>query len=234
MLVAALAALTLSASPTNADLAEFIDSLEIGPADHFVAFDNGGKYRAEQLDANKGKAAELKGHWSIKDDVVTVKLSACAGPQCKDLKKDYTAKVQLAAERALLIESTAPGVLLESGSYYCHYQGCEKRLGVELSSKDAKSRTMNYLLDALIDQNRSRNTTVVWWGPKMTTDAGKTRIEYCTREADKAKAGAAQVASDLAALPWIGKLDVAPSSEKGCLWDVRVFVADGVTPPAGR
>ena len=143
----------------------------------------------------------------LKDDVVSVKLSSCAGPLCKDLKKDYTARIELAAERALLVESTAPGILFESGSYYCHYQGCEKRLGVMLVAKDAKMRTMNYLVDYLIDQNRPRKVTVVWAGKRLAADAGKTRIEYCSRELEKAKKGAQLVADDLAAIPWIGKLE---------------------------
>jgi hypothetical protein len=228
MLAATLLALALTADP---NLPDFVDALEIGPADHFVAFDSGGKYRAEQLDAKRAKLAELRGRWTLKDDTVEVKLIGCTGPSCKDLKKDYRAHLELAADRALLIQSNAPGVLLESGAYYCHYQGCEKRIGVVLASKDAKPRTMNYLLDFLIDQNRPRNSTVVWW-KRQPGDAGKTRIEYCTREAEKAKAGAAQVAADLATLPWIGKLEPAASAEAGCLWDVRVVVADDVVPAA--
>jgi hypothetical protein len=31
-----------------------------------------------------------------------------------------------------------------------------------------------------------------------------------------------------------GKLAPTASAEKGCLWDVRVFVADDVAPPAKR
>src|SRR4051812_40752651 len=108
MLPLALLSLALSANAGNPDLAEFVDSLEIGPADHFIAFDPGGKYRAEQLDAKKAKAAELRGTWTLKDDAVSVKVTKCTGPQCKELKKDYVAHLELAAERALLVDSNAP------------------------------------------------------------------------------------------------------------------------------
>jgi hypothetical protein len=229
VLTTVLLALTLCADPK---LADFVDGAEIGPTDHFIALDSFGKYRAEQLDAKGAKAAVMRGTWSLKEDVVSVKVSSCTGPLCKDLKKDYTARVELAAERALLVESTAPGILFESGSYYCHYQGCEKRLGVTIVGKDVKQRTLNYVVDHLIDQNRPRNITVVWAGRKLTTDAGKSRIEYCTREEEKAKKGAQLVADDLAALPWVGKLETSASAEKGCFWDVKVFLADSVAPPA--
>jgi hypothetical protein len=226
----ALLALTLGLPSVQ----EVIDGAEIGPAQHFVAFDSAGKYRSEQLDAKGGKAAVMRGTWTLKDDVVSVKLSSCTGPACKDLKKDYTARIEIAADRAMLVESTAPGALFESGSYYCHYQGCERRVGVELLSKAAKARAVNYLADVLIDKNKPRNQTVVWWGKRLTTEAGKTRIEYCAREEERAKKGAQQVAEDLATLSWIGKLEPAVSADKGCLWDVRVFVADEVIPPSQR
>ena len=74
-----------------------------------------------------------------------------------------------------------------SGSYYCRYQGCEKRTGVELLSKEAKARTMNWLLDFMIDKNRKRDVTVVWWGKKLQTDADK-RIKQWSAELEKAKA----------------------------------------------
>jgi hypothetical protein len=231
MLVQALLALTVCA---NTPLFDFLDSSEIGPEDHFIAFDCDGKYRAEQLDKKGAKVAVMRGTWALKDDVVSVKVTGCNGTACKELKKDWSARIALTAERAMVVESSAPGVLFESGSYYCHRQGCERRVGVVLLGKGVKPRTLNHLLDYLIDQNRPRNTTVVWVGKKLDGDAGKTRIEYCTREEERARKAAQVVADDLAALPWVGRLEPSASAEKGCLWDVRVFVADDVTPPSKR
>jgi hypothetical protein len=218
---------------------DFIEGAEVGTADAYVALESKGKYHAEKIDKAAGKTV-LKGTWKLADGTgkdegrlakVDVKIASCTGPACKELKKDYALDIELKAERAMTVKSTAPDPMFPSGSYYCRYQGCEKRTGVELLSKDAKPRTMNYLLDLLIDQNRKRDVTVVWWGRKLQTDAGKSRIEYCPRDTERAKKGAELVASDLATLPWIGKLDITETAEKDCLWDVRVYVGDDVLPP---
>lgn len=224
---------------------DFIEGSEIGTADQFVAFESHGRYHAEKVDKKAGNTT-LKGTWSIsepqgkdpstnleqKTGKVTVKVASCKGPNCKALQKDYTADIEQTAERAMVVRASAADAMFASGSYYCHYQGCEKRIGVEMLSKDAKARTMNYLLDFMIDQNRKRDVTVVWWGKKQKTDVGKTRIEWCSRESERAKKGAELVQADLATLPWLGSLEVSESAEKDCLWDVRLYVADDVMPPA--
>ena len=218
----------LAATPSAQDL---IDGSEIGNADGYVAFESQGKYHAEKVDKAKGNTV-LRGAWTIKADVIEVKLSSCKGPACKELNKPYKAEVSAAAERALLVRAIPSDAMLPSGSYYCHYLGCEKRVGVELSSKNAKAKSVNFVLDTLIDKNKGRNSTIVWWGRKLAADVKKSYLEYCPREAERAKKGAEEVAADLATLPWVGKLEPSPSAEPDCLWDVRVFLADDLTPPA--
>ncbi len=216
---------------------DFIEGAEVGTAEAYVALESKGKYHAEKVDKAKGNTV-LKGNWKLKEAPpdsktghVDIKVATCAGPACKDLKKDYALDVELQAERAMTVKSTPPDSMFPSGSYYCRYQGCEKRTGVEILSKDAKPRSMNYVLDFLIDQNRKRDVTVVWWGKKLSGDAGKTRIEYCARE-ERGKKGAELVAQDLATLAWLGKIDApVESADKECLWDVRVYVADDALVP---
>ncbi len=218
----------LAAVPTAQDL---IDGAEIGNADGYVAFESHGKYHAERTDKAKGPTV-VKGSWTLTDGVVEVKLASCKGPACKEINKPYKAEVTAVAERALLVKAIPTEAMLPSGSYYCHYLGCEKRVGVELLTKNAKANGVNFVLDTLIDKNKARNSTIVWWGRKLADDVKKGRIEYCPREEERAKKGAEEAASDLATLPWVGKLDVAMTAEKDCLWDVRVFLADDLTPPA--
>lgn len=210
---------------------EFLDGAEIGDATHSVYFQSHGKYSAEHVDKSAGNS-ELKGSWSMNGDVVEAKPKSCKGPACKSLEKPYKARVTVVADRAMVVKSEPDDAMLETGSYYCHYQGCEKRVGVELVSKSAKAVAVNYACDHLIDKNRARNSTVVWWGERMPDAIAKSRIEYCTREPERAKAGAAQVSADLAELPWIGKLEPTASGVKDCLWDVRVYIADDAAPPA--
>src|SRR6185436_11917772 len=214
---------------------DFIEGAEVGTAEAYVALESKGKYHAEKIDKVAGKTV-LKGTWKMKDTGagikengldqklghVDIKIASCTGPACKELKKDYALDVELLAERAMTVRSTPPDSMFPSGSYYCRYQGCEKRTGVELLAKDAKPRAMNWILDFLIDKNRKRDVTVVWWGPKLQTDAGKTRIEWCNRDAERGKKGAELVAGDLAELGWLGKIDPpVETKEKDCLFDVR-------------
>ncbi|MBK7858773.1 MAG: hypothetical protein IPJ65_09165 [Archangiaceae bacterium] len=235
----------LVASLLAVSVQDFVEGAEVGTAEAYVALESKGKYHAEKIDKAAGKTV-LKGTWKMKDTGagikengldqktgrVEVKIASCAGPACKELKKDYTLDVELQAERAMTVKSTPPDSMFPTGSYYCRYQGCEKRTGVELLSKEAKPRTMNWIVDFMIDKNRKRDVTVVWWGKKLTTDAGKTRIEYCPRDGERGKKGAELVAADLAELPWLGKIEApVETAEKDCLFDVRVYIADDVAAP---
>ena len=228
MLTALLLAV-VSATPNPEDL---IDGAEIGNADGFVAFESHGKYHAEKIDKAKGNTV-LRGTWLMSNEgVIDAKPTTCKGPACAALNKPYKAEVQAVAERGLLVKSVPADTMFPTGSYYCHYLGCEKRTGVELLSKGAKANAVNYVLDSLIDKNRKRDVTIVWWGKKLADDVKKSSIQYCTRELERAKKGADLVAGDLAELPWIGKLEISESPEKDCLWDVRVLLADEIAPPA--
>ncbi|MFL5318538.1 MAG: hypothetical protein ACJ790_02705, partial [Myxococcaceae bacterium] len=155
------------------------------------------------------------------------------GPACAALGKGFRAQVDLVAERAMTVKS-APNNPLSSGSYYCHYQGCEKRTGVELVTHAGRPVVMKYLVDFLIDKNRSRDVTVVWWGKKIDEKVPTSHVSYCEREGDRGKKGAEQVAKDLGELPWLGKLEPKQDPDKNCLYDVRVFVADDASLPAKR
>lgn len=210
---------------------DFLEGAEIGDANGYVALETGGKYHAEKSDKATGKTV-VKGSWALKGDTFWVKAITCTGPACKDAKKDFQAQVAVVAERAMVVKSTPANSMLPSGSYYCRFQGCEKRFGVELLSKGAKALTMNYLLDYLIDKNRKRDVTVVWWGKKLQSEAGKTRIETCAREPERSAKAAALVAADLAELPWFGNVETVVSAEKDCAFDVRVYVADDTALPA--
>ncbi len=223
VLIAALAAV-----PNAQDL---IDGAEIGNADGYVAFESHGKYHAEKIDKAKGNTV-LKGSWKLTQDLVEVKIATCKGPACTELNKPYKAQVSAAAERALLVKAIPADSMLPSGSYYCHYLGCEKRIGVELLSKNAKAMSVNFVLDTLIDKNKGRNSTIVWWGRKLADEVKVSRVEYCGRDEERAKKGAMEAVADLATLTWVGTLAPTPSPEKDCLWDVRVYLADGLTPPA--
>ena len=201
----------LSATPQD-----FMEGAEIGDATRYVAFESKGKYHAEKNGKdNKGPKTVLKGTWAFtSDSVLEVKTGSCAGPECKALSHPYKAEVNVVAERAMTLQSTPEEAMLPSGSYYCRFQGCEQRTGVELKSKNVRAATVNYVTDFLIDKNRKRDATVVWWGKKMQEEAGKSRIETCGRDPERAKKGAELVQGDLAELPWLGKLEIGPTAEK--------------------
>jgi len=213
---------------------DHLDGTEIGDANHSITFESGGKYTAETEGKDKTSA---KGTWAVTGDSVEVKVASCKGPQCATVGKGFKADVVLVAERAMTVHSNPPDGPLSSGSYYCHYGACEKRVGVLLVTHGARAPVMKYLLDHLIDRNVASggSKTVVWWSSKRLADkVPATTITYCAREGDRAKQGAEQVARDLAELAAIGKLTPAPSADKDCLWDVQVTVGDDTPQPAKK
>ena len=219
------AAVLLSATPQD-----FLEGAEIGDATHYVAFESGGNYHGEKTE--KGAKTVLKGKWVFTgDEMVEVKQTSCTGKECKALQHPYKVELKVDAERAMTLKTIPDEPLLKSGSYYCRFQGCEQRVGVELRSKHAVASAMNYILDYSIDKNRKRDVTVVWWAKKMQEDAGASRIETCARDPERAKKGAELLQADLAELPWVGKLEIKPLEDKECLWDVRVTIADTVVAP---
>jgi hypothetical protein len=223
----------LLATVLGISLQDHLDATEIGDANLTIAFETGGKYRLETEGKDKTQA---KGTWAVQGDSVEVKVASCKGPACATLGKSFKADVSLVAERAMLVRSDPPDGPLKSGSYYCHYGGCEKRLGVQLVAHGARAPVMKYLLDLLIDRNVAAggSKTVVWWGKRLAEKAAATELTYCARDGERAKQGAEQVAKDLAALPWIGALTPKPSADKDCLYDVQLVVKDDAELPAKK
>jgi hypothetical protein len=226
-MLTALLTLSLSQLPTPIEL---IDNAEIGDATQYIQLRSKGAYEGQLVNKAKGNTI-VNGTWKMNGDTVEVKLSGCKGPSCKDAKKDYTAKVTIAAARAMLLQSTAPAPFFQSGSYYCHYLGCEPRTGVEILSKGANLRAMHAVEDHLIGKNRGRDLTVVWIGQRTETDTTKSRVELCGRDLEKAKKGLETLKADLAEAPWFGDITVVEEPAKDCLWDVRLFVRDDLHPP---
>ncbi len=160
-----------------------------------------------------------------------MKISSCKGPACGDLGKSYQAELQIVAERAMTVKSTWEKGPLSSGSYYCRFQGCEKRTGVAIHTSGARANVMRYLVDFLVDKNRARDVTVVWWGTKLEAPQPRSTLTWCQRDPERGKAGAEMVAKDLAELPWLGTIQ-PQAGEKDCAYDVLLVVGDGVQLPA--
>ncbi|PZR04174.1 MAG: hypothetical protein DI536_34800 [Archangium gephyra] len=226
-MLTALLTLTLTQLPTAND---FLDNSESGDAFQSVQLRSHGVYEGTSIDKAKGNTVTT-GKWSIKDDTLEVKVSGCKGPLCKEQKKDWTAKVSVVAPRAMLLDSTAPRPLLQSGAYYCHYLGCEPRIGTEILSKSANLKSLHAVEDHLIGKNRGRDATVVYIGQRPDSDTAKSRVELCGRDLEKAKKGLELLKADLADAPWFGEYTVVEAPAKDCLWDVRLFVRDDVQPP---
>lgn len=229
-MLTALLTLTLTQLPTPLD---FLDNSESGDALQSTQLRSHGVYEGTAIDKAKGNTVTT-GNWVIKDDTLEVKVTGCKGPLCKEQKKDWTAKVAVVAGRAMTVNSTAPKPLFQSGAYYCHYLGCEPRVGVEILSKGANLKALHAVEDHLIGHNVGRNTTVVWIGQRTDTDTAKSRIEVCGRDAEKAKKGLESLKADLADAEWIGEYTVVEAPQTDCLWDVRFFVRDDVAPPIKR
>lgn len=227
-MLTALLTLSLTQLPTPFD---FIDNAEIGDAQQYIQLRSRGHYEGQLVDKTKGNTI-VSGSWKMNGDTIEVKATGCKGPQCPAVKKDYTAKVLVEAARAMTLTSTAPAPFFPSGSYYCHYLGCEKRHGVEVLSKAANHRVLHVVEDKLIEKNHGRNTTVVWIGERPTTgDGSKSRIETCGREPERAKQALETLKADIAGLDWLGEVTVVETPAKDCNWDVRLYVKDDAQAP---
>ncbi|HZN93869.1 MAG TPA: hypothetical protein VFB81_14255 [Myxococcales bacterium] len=224
----------LLATALGISVQDHLDGAEIGDANLTIAFESGGKYRAETEGAKEKTVA--RGTWAVQGEVLEVKVSSCKGPACDKLGKGYKAGVSMVSDRAMTVRTSAPDSPLGSGSYYCHYGACEKRVGVMLVTHSAKAPVMKYLLDFLIDKNvgRGGSGTVVWWGKRMPDKAPGTELTYCTRDEDHSKKGAELVARDLAELAWLGVPAPKASATKDCLYDVQLVVKDDAELPAKR
>lgn len=226
-MLTALLTLSLSQLPTPID---FLDNSEIGDANQYIQLRSKGVFEGTSLDKAKGNTV-TSGKWSISGDTLEVKVTGCKGPLCKEQKKDWSTKVAVVAARAMTINSTAPRPLFQSGSYYCHYLGCEPRIGTEILSKGANLKALHAVEDHLIGKNRGRDATVVWIGQRTETDTAKSRIEICGRDLEKSKKGLELLKADLADAAWVGEYTVVEAPKTDCQWDVRLFVRDDVAPP---
>ncbi len=227
-MLTALLALSLSQLPSPLD---FIDNTEIGDARQYIGLRSRGVYEGHLVDKARGETV-VSGSWKmVNADTLEVKATGCKGPACKDAKKDYTAKVSVAAARAMTLQSTAPAPFFPSGSYYCHYLGCEPRIGIEVLSKAANLKALHAVEDHLIERNKGRNSTVVWIGPRPEGETTRSRIEICGRDPVKAKAALEELKADLTTAAWFGEVTVVEAPAKDCLWDARLYVRDDVQPP---
>jgi hypothetical protein len=215
-------------SQGNQSVHDWLEGAEIGDREQSMTFASKGGYRAERHDTLGQTQAH--GAWKLNGGTLTVTVSTCKGPHCKTFRKSFTAEVAVVGERALTVDPTPSDVPFARGSYYCHHQGCEKRIGVRVMAHAAPSPAVRAVADRLIDHNVGRNTEVVWWAPRMEAPAEVSSLLYCPREAELAPKAAAMVVSDLAGLDWLGPL--TPGAASGdCLWDVQVTVGDSVAMP---
>ena len=97
MLTTALVALSLAQLPTAQD---FIDNTEIGDAKQYIGLRSRGVYEGHAIDKAKGDTV-VNGTWKLNGDSVEVKSTGCKGPACKELKKDWSVKIGVAAARAI-------------------------------------------------------------------------------------------------------------------------------------
>ena len=225
MTTAIMLALVLSTS-----VEDQLEGAEIGDANQYLVFGSGGKYSVEISDKKAGTTV-AKGTWAVSGEAVEVKYASCKGPACKELGPGYKADIGVVSDRAMTVKS--PDRVFSTGSYYCHYQGCEKRIGVMVVGHSARPLALKYVVDFLIDKNRGVNVTVVWHGKHTDEKAPATSVTWCQRDEARSKAGAEAVAKNLSELSsWLGKVEAKPSGDKECLWDVRVLVGDDAMPPA--
>ena len=233
-----------------------LEGAEIADGPLHLVFNPGGKYSAVKHDKAAGNTT-ADGTWAVTGDVLEVKVAECKGPACKEIGAGYKADVALVAERALTLRATPPEAPLASGSYYCRYQGCSRRYGVLVTAHDAKPIAVRYLVDFLIEKNRSRDVkthseralagsawvepadddkpseqTVVWQAAEPLADKqAVSKLTWCKRTEARGKKAAEQLAKDVGELPWMGRLIPTASNDTTCLWDVQLVVGDDVKVP---
>lgn len=223
-----LALLLLVLSAGNQSVHDRLEGAEIGDREQAMTFASDGRYRAERHDASG--QTQARGTWKLAGDRLTVTVASCKGPHCKTFGASYTAEVEVVGDRALTVDPSPRDVPFARGSYYCHHQGCEKRIGVVLAASRAPSPAVRQVEERLIEQNVNRNTAVVWWASRSETPAERTSVVYCTREGEAARKAAEAVVSDLVTMDWLGPLTAVPGTSD-CLWDVQVTVGDAVILP---
>lgn len=212
----------------NQNVHDWLEGAEIGDREQAMTFSSTGRYRAERRDAAGQSLAH--GSWKLSGTTLRVTVTSCKGPHCKTFGKSFRAEVQVVGERALTVDPTPADVPFARGSYYCHHQGCERRVGVRVVAHSAPTSLVQAVTDRLIARNVGRNTTVVWSTPALGTGLEHSSVEYCPAGGTLAQQGAQATAADLAGLDWLGPLNPAAATTN-CLWDVQVTVGDSVAPP---
>ena len=215
-------------SAGNQSVHDRLEGAEVGDREQAMTFASDGRYRAERRDA--AGQTQARGIWKLAGGLLTVTVVICKGPHCKTFGTSYTAQVEVVGDRALTVDPTPRDVPFARGSYYCHHQGCEKRVGIQIAAHAAPSPAVRQVEECLIEQNVSRNTAVVWWAPRTDAVAERSSVVFCSREGEAAQKAAEAVVSDLAGMDWLGPLaPVAATAD--CLWDVQVTVGDAEVLP---
>lgn len=219
--------LFLLLSAGNQSLRDRLEGAEIGDREQAMTFATDGRYLAERKDA--AGVTHARGTWKVAGNRLTVTVKSCSGPHCKVFGTSYQAIVDVVGDRAITVDPTPGDVPFSRGSYYCHHQGCEKRIGIQVLAHDAPAPAVREVVERLIERNVGRNTSAVWWAPRSDS-AVVTAVAYCPRDGEGARRAAEQAVADLAGLDWLGTLSTGPTSAP-CLWDVQVQVGDGVKLP---
>ncbi len=214
---------------SNQNVHDWLEGAEIGDSEQAMTFGSTGRYRAERRD--KAGLTVAKGSWKLSGNTLSVTVSSCKGPACKRFGMSFQAEVAVVGERALTVNPTPADVPFPRGSYYCHHQGCERRVGVRVEAHTAPTAAVRAVTERLIERNVGRNTTVVWWTPPVDTPLERTAVLYCPSGGELARQGAQTTVADLAGLDWLGPLTVTAATVD-CLWDVQLTVADTVAMPA--
>ena len=214
-------------SAGNQSLRDRLEGAEIGDREQAMTFATDGRYLAERKDA--AGVTHAKGTWKVAGNRLTVVVKSCAGPHCKTFGTSYEATIDVVGDRAITVDPTPREVPFSRGSYYCHHQGCEKRIGIQVLAHDAPAPAVREVVERLIDKNVGRNTSVVWWAPRSETPV-VTAVAFCPRDGEGAQKAAEVVVADLSGLDWLGPLSTGPTAAS-CLWDVQVQVGDAVKMP---
>ncbi len=212
----------------NQNIHDWLEGAEIGDREQAMTFSSTGRYRAERKDAAGQTLA--RGSWKLSGSTLSVTVSSCKGPHCKTFGTSFSAEVAVVGERALTVDPTPADVPFARGSYYCHHQGCERRVGVRVVTHTAPAAAVQAVTERLIERNVGRNTTVVWSTPGVGAPLEHSRVQYCPSGGELAENGAQATVMDLAGLDWLGPLQPTAATSD-CVWDVQVTVGDAASRP---
>ena len=214
---------------SNQQLHDWLQGAEIGDREQAMTFGSTGRYRAERKDSAGQTFAH--GTWELRGSTLSVTVSNCKGPACKTFGLNFRAELAVVGGRALTVNPTPAEVPFARGSYYCHYQGCERRIGVRVLANGAAPAAVQAVLDRLVASNVGRNNTVVWSAAPADAPLPRSAVEFCPSGGELAQKGTQVTAADLAGLDWLGAGTPTAAASPDCLWDVQVTVGDAVAMP---